>query len=96
MVIAYYSSKPGLESYEDATNLLKALLKAGVQDACSGAVCDPVTVKSIVNSGLGSILEVEVGGKNNPELEGGPLRLEGQVAGIFDGDYRLEGPMCVG
>ena len=52
-------------------------------------------MKSIVNSGLGSILEVEVGGKNNPEL-GEPLRLEGNVVGIFDGDYRSEGPMYTG
>ena len=38
-------------------------------------------MKSILNSELGSVLEVEVGDNNNPELGGGPLRLEGKVVG---------------
>ena len=37
-----------------------------------------------------------MGGKNNAELGGGPLRLKGKVMGIFDGDYRSEGPMYAG
>ena len=37
-----------------------------------------------------------MGDKNNPELGGGPLRLEGKVVGVFEGDYRSEGPMYVG
>ena len=52
-------------------------------------------MKSILNSELGSVSEVEVGDKNNPELGGGPLRLRGKVVG-FEGDYRSEGPMYAG
>ena len=96
IVIADYSDNPGAGSYGDATNLLKALLEAGVQDACFGAICDPEAVKSIVGGGVGSNVEVEVGGKNNAELGGGPLLLKGKVMGIFDGDYRSEGPMYAG
>ena len=95
-MIADYSDNPGAGSYGDATNLLKALLEAGVQEACFGAVCDPDAVKSIVDAGVGSNIEVEVGGKNNPELWGGPLRLKGKVMGIFNGDYLSEGPMYSG
>jgi len=39
---------------------------------------------------------VKVGGKNDPSLGGGPLLLEGEVRGTFDGDYRSEGPMFAG
>ena len=53
LVIADYSDNPGAGSYGDATNLLKALLEAGVQEACFGAVCDPDAVKSIVDAGVG-------------------------------------------
>ena len=52
-MIADYSDNPGAGSYGDATNLLKALLEAGVQEACFGAVCDPDAVKSIVDAGVG-------------------------------------------
>ena len=81
--IADYSNNPGAGNYGDATNLLKALLEAGVQEACFRAVCDPDAVKSIVDAGVVSNVEVEVGGKNNPELGGGPLGPKGEVMGIF-------------
>ena len=45
---------------------------------------------------MGSNIEVEEGGKNNPGLGGGPLRLKDKVMGIFNGDYLSEGPMYSG
>jgi microcystin degradation protein MlrC len=41
LVIADYADNPGAGAYGDATNLLAALLEAGVTNACFGAVCDP-------------------------------------------------------
>lgn len=96
LVIADYSDNPGAGSYGDATNLLKALLEAGVEDACFGAVCDPAAARALVEAGTGARVSVKVGGKNDPSLGGGPLLLEGEVRGTFDGDYRSEGPMFAG
>jgi microcystin degradation protein MlrC len=37
-----------------------------------------------------------LGGKHAPDLRGGPLRLAGEVIGIYDGIYLSEGPMYAG
>ena len=96
LVIADYSDNPGAGSYGDATNLLKALLEAGVTEACFGAVCDPEAAQILCQVKVGEKITLNLGGKNDSDLGGGPLRLTGEILGIYDGNYLSEGPMYAG
>ena len=96
LVIADYSDNPGAGSYGDATNLLKALLEAGVEEASFGAVCDPQAAQILSHRRLGEKITIDLGGKNDPDLGGGPLRLTGEILKNYGGNYVSEGPMYAG
>jgi microcystin degradation protein MlrC len=96
LVIADYADNPGAGAYGDATALLAALLEAGVTNACFGAICDPEAASLLHAAGKGATVTLAVGGRNEPEMGGGPLALTGTVAGVFDGRFVCEGPMYAG
>lgn len=96
LVIADYADNPGAGAYGDATALLAALLDAGVTDACFGAVCDQEAASVLHMAGAGATVTLDVGGRNEPEMGGGPLTLTGTVSGVFDGTFTSEGPMYGG
>jgi microcystin degradation protein MlrC len=96
LVIADYADNPGAGAYGDATALLAALLEAGVTNACFGAICDAEATSLLHAAGKGATVTLAVGGRNEPEMGGGPLTVTGTVAGIFDGRFVCEGPMYAG
>lgn len=93
LVIADYSDNPGAGSYGDATNMLAAMLDAGLEDACFGGLCDPEAAHSLCTAGVGANVTVELGGKIDARLGGGPLSLSGEVVSVTSGDFVYEGPM---
>ncbi len=69
----------------DGTHLLKAMLDAGLgKDACFAFVVDPEVAAQAHAAGVGSTLEVELGGKTD-DLHGKPLRLGAYVKALHDG-----------
>ena len=60
LVITDYSDNSGAGSYGDATNLLKALLEAGVKEACFGAVCNPEAAKILCQAGVGEKVTLDL------------------------------------
>ena len=96
IVVADYADNPGGGAYGDATNLLAALLKAGVQDACFGPMVDPDTVGQLDQTPIGASVQVQLGGKTDPRLGGGPLALRGTLLLRSDGNYVGDGPMMGG
>ena len=96
IVVADYADNPGGGAYGDATNLLAALLGAGVKDACFGPVVDPQTVQQLQAAPLGASVQVRLGGKTDARLGGGPLDLRGTLLLRSDGNYVGDGPMMGG
>lgn len=96
LVIADYADNPGGGGYGDSTNLLKALLDAGVADAAFGPMVDPETARQLHRHKAGDRVRVRLGGKTDPRFGGGPLDLEGEVRLVSDGFYTGDGPMMGG
>ena len=96
IVVADYSDNPGGGAYGDSTNLLAALLRAGVHNTCCGPMVDPATVRRLQACAVGDRTDIELGGKTDPALGGGPLTLSCQLLLLSDGDYIGDGPMIGG
>ena len=96
MVVADYSDNPGGGAYGDSTNLLAALLRAKVVNACFGPMVDPAMVSEMQNHQVGDSVRIELGGKTDPNLGGGPLTLQARLLLLSDGNYVGDGPMVGG
>ena len=96
LVIADYADNPGAGAYGDGTNLLKAMLDAGVTNAVFAPMIDPEAARELHRHKVGDMVTLEIGGKNDPSFGGGPLRLTGQIMLLSDGTFRGDGPMLGG
>jgi microcystin degradation protein MlrC len=85
LVIADYADNPGAGAYGDATNLLAALIDAGVKDACFGPLIDPVAAAFLQDQTLGSEVTLTIGGATAPALGGGPFDVTGILKWVGDG-----------
>lgn len=68
----------------DGTHLLRAMLDAGLEKACFGFVVDAAVAAQAHEAGVGSIIEVLLGGKTD-DLHGEPLALTAYVKALHDG-----------
>lgn len=93
IVIADYADNPGGGGYGDSTNLLKALLDAGITDAAFGPMVDPETAQQLHKRRVGDRVRLRLGGKTDPRFGGAPLDLEGEVRLTSDGSYTGDGPI---
>lgn len=96
IIVADYSDNPGGGGYGDATHLLAAMLAAGITDACFGPIVDPETVQLLQQAAIGATVTVQLGGKTDPNLGGGPLDLQATLLLRSDGRYFADGPMTGG
>jgi microcystin degradation protein MlrC len=96
IIVADYADNPGGGAYGDSTTLLAALLEAGVQDACFGAITDPGTVRQLMQHQVGDEVEVLLGGKTDARFGGAPLALRGRLKLLSDGNYIGTGVMTRG
>ncbi len=81
LVIADYSDNPGSGAYGDATGLLKAVLDANLQNVGFHAIRDPQAVLEAQAAGVGNSVTLELGGKVDPTMGGGPLDIDGPCGG---------------
>jgi len=96
LVIADYADNPGAAGYGDATDLLGALLTAGVRNACFGPLIDPSAAKALSGHAIGAQVTLDIGGATAPEYGGGPLHVSGVLKWIGNGDVVGNGPMLGG
>ena len=96
LVIADYADNPGSGAYGDATDLLRALLDAGVKNACFGPLVDPVAVEALRIHPVGAEVTVDIGGKTAPQFGGGLLSVKGTLKWIGDGRVVGSGPILGG
>lgn len=96
LVIADYADNPGAGAYGDSTELLRALLEAGVGNACFAPLVDAQTVASLSTLAPGASIDVVLGGKTDARYGGGPLRVQAQLVSKSDGRYTGRGAMIGG
>lgn len=96
LVIADYADNPGAGAYGDGTNLLKAMLDAGLTNAVLSPMIDPQAAEMLHRHKLGDIVTLPIGGKNDPAFGGGSLMLTGQIMHLSNGAFRGDGPMLGG
>lgn len=96
LVIGDYSDNPGSGAYGDATNLLAAMLKAGLKDAVLAPMIDAEAAVELHRHKVGDVVTLAVGGKNDPAFGGGPLTLTGTIMHLSNGNFRGDGPMLGG
>ncbi len=94
-VIADFADNPGGGGYADSTGFLRAMIEAGVEGAAFSALYDPACVSACQQAGEGAEIELNLGGKCEPSL-GEPISASGIVTGLYDGTFKLEGPMSRG
>ncbi|MER9243656.1 M81 family metallopeptidase [Mesorhizobium sp. M0633] len=93
LVLADNSDNTGGGAYGDATNLLRRMIEADLQNAAFHAIFDPAAVQAGIAIGVGNKGRIVLGGRQAPEMGGGPLDLEAQIVSITDGEFRCHGPM---
>ena len=96
LIIADYADNPGAGSYGDSTALLRALLAAGVSDACLGPMVDSAAAQELHPVGVGERVHMMLGGKTDPRFGGEPLALDGELVSRSDGRFVGDGPMIRG
>jgi microcystin degradation protein MlrC len=96
LVIADYADNPGAGGYGDSTELLRALLDAGVSDACFGPMVDGAAVQALQTAVVGEPIQISLGGRTDPDFGGGPLAVVVELVSLSDGHFTGDGPMIHG
>lgn len=92
VVIAEKSDNPGGGAPGDATHVLHELIENQVEQAAVCTIRDPETVQQAIAAGVGSVIDVELGGKLS-SLSGEPVRGKAYVKTIGDNRYTVISPM---
>jgi microcystin degradation protein MlrC len=96
LIMSDVSDNPGSGHYGDATNLLRAMIAADLQNTAFYAIYDPQAVLDAAEIGVGKDGTITLGGKHDVAAGGAPLTLTGHVVAITDGRFQAFGPMSGG
>lgn len=96
IVLADVADNPGSGATMDSVVLLRQLLDAGVSNAAFAAICDPQVAQQAKLADIGATIQVELGGKQAPEITGGPIICTAVVEKLTDGRFYNQGPMFHG
>lgn len=88
VVINETYDNPGGGAPGDSTHLLRAMLDAGISNACLGFVFDPEVVAAACRAGVGRTIDITLGGKHD-DLHGKPVPMTAYVKGITDGKFAM-------
>lgn len=92
VIYADGSDNPGGGAPADGTVILRALIEAGVKDACVGIIHDPETAAQAHQAGVGKTIRVRLGGKTD-DRHGEPIEADAYVRCLADGRFVHSGPM---
>jgi len=95
IVINETSDNPGIGAPGDGTYLLRAMVEAGLERACIATIADPQTVKKAHQAGVGSTIEVSIGGKTDRH-HGSAVKVKAYVKTLTDGQFVISSPMGAG
>ncbi len=90
LILADIQDNPGGGAASDNVELLEALLGSGVRNAAVGMICDPAAARQAHASGIGSTINLSLGGKGTPTQR--PLVADFEVTALREGTVALTGP----
>ena len=93
LLMAEVTDNPGSGHYGDATNLLRAMLAANLENAAFYAIFDPEAVQAGIAIGVGNTGHLSLGGHHDSAAGGPPIELRAHVVTLADGRYQAHGPM---
>ena len=94
VIIADTQDNPGVGGDSNTMGMLRALLKAGAQDAAIGLIRDPSAAAAAHQAGVGAKIEISLGGC--PQIGDEPFRGTFEVEALSDGKFVFGGPMMNG
>jgi microcystin degradation protein MlrC len=95
LILADTQDNPGAGGTCDTTSLLKAVLAKRVPQVLAGLLHDPAAAARAHAVGVGTTLELELGGRSGPIGET-PLRGRFNVVALGDGSFTATGPFYRG
>lgn len=95
VVLNETSDNPGGGTPGDGTFLLRALIEEKPEKVAFGFIYDPEVVNKAFQAGVGSSIEVQLGGKTD-NLHGEPIQLKAYVKCLTDGRFIQCSPMGKG
>lgn len=96
IVLADVADNPGSGATMDSVVLLRQLLVKEAKNVAFAGICDPQVVEQAKRAGVGAVIQVELGGKQAPEITGGPMVCEAVVEKLTDGVFQNQGTMFHG
>jgi microcystin degradation protein MlrC len=84
---------------QDVMSVIEEVMRQGLTDVVAGPICDPASVRRLVEAGTAAGVTLPLGGRvDMPQinLPGKPLPVTGKVTRITDGQFTVTGPMATG
>jgi microcystin degradation protein MlrC len=84
---------------QDVMSVIAEVTRQGLEDVVAGPICDPLSVRRIVEAGTAASVTLPLGGKvDMPQigLAARPFTVTGKVTRITDGEFVVTGPMATG
>ena len=86
-VFADAEDNPGAGSFGNTTHILKRLIERNATEGAVVFLYDPEGAEEAAAAGVGATVDMKVGGKEYPEVTGGPVPVKAYVRAITDGRY---------
>lgn len=96
VVLADASDNPGAGGLGDTTHILRRILERGITGAAVATIRDPASAAACAKAGVGSTVELDLGGWSDPAYSGGPIHCTAYVKMLTDGEYIFKGKMSHG
>jgi microcystin degradation protein MlrC len=90
LVVADFADNPGGGAPSDNVSILRAMIGKGITNAVVGLICDPQAVRTCQEVGIGSRIDLRIGGKTG-RASGLPIDLEADVLGLASEAYLVSG-----
>lgn len=99
VVLADHGNNTASGGSADTMESIAEALRQGLDGIIAGPICDPATVRAMIEAGVGAHVTLPVGGRvDMPSIgrKAAPLTLSGTVRTITDGRFTITGPMMTG
>lgn len=95
IVLADHADNTGGGSPGDSTEILQTFFDLKLDSALLLYIVDPEAVECAFAAGVGTAIDIQVGGKSAP-VQGPPVSMRAEVMAISEGDFIYDGPMYAG